>query len=315
MDQRKNKKGLTECANAYIGCLREEGRYSTAHVYKNALFSFTKFCGSATVSFQQVNRERLRRYGQHLHDCGLSPNTVSTYMRMLRSIYNRGVEAGLARFIPRLFRDVYTGIDIRQKKALPINELHTLLYKTPRSKHLCRTQTIARLMFQFCGMPFADFAHLEKSSLEQGILRYNRVKTGTTISFQILEISRKAIDELHNNTPPLRNCPDYLFNILRGDKKRKEEREYIEYQSALRRFNNQLKSLSRALHLKSTVSSYTLRHSWATNAKYNGIPIEMISESLGHKSIKTTQIYLKSFGLEKKTEANKLNCFYVENYK
>lgn len=59
---------------------------------------------------------------------------------------------------------------------------------------------------------------------------------------------------------------------------------------------------------------YIFRHSWATSAKYQGIPIEMISESLGHKSIKTTQTYLKGFGLEKRTEANKLNCFYVENY-
>ena len=45
-----------------------------------------------------------------------------------------------------------------------------------------------------------------------------------------------------------------------------------------------------------------------------GIPIEMISESLGHKSIKTTQTYLKGFGLKKRTEANQLNCFYVESY-
>ena len=98
------------------------------------------------------------------------------------------------------------------------------------------------------------------------------------------------------------------------NKKRKEEAGYKEYQSALRRFNNQLKSLSRELRIKSPVTSYTIRHSWATSAKYQGIPIEMISESLGHKSIKTTQTYLKGFGLEKRTEANKLNCFYVENY-
>ena len=57
-------------------------------------------------------------------------------MRMLRSIYNRGVEAGTARFIPRLFRDVFTGVDVRQKKALPINELHMLLYKAP-SPDIC----------------------------------------------------------------------------------------------------------------------------------------------------------------------------------
>ena len=144
-------------------------------------------------------------------------------------------------------------------------------------------------MFQFCGMPFSDFAHLEKSALEDGILRYNRIKTGTPISLEILDTSKKEINKLRNSNPPREDCPDYLFNIMRGDKRRKEEGIYKEYQSAL-------------------------RHSWATNAKYQGIPIEMISESLGHKSIKTTQTYLKGFGLKKRTEANQLNCFYVESY-
>ncbi len=236
-------------------------------------------------------------------------------MRMLRSIYNRGVEAGIARFIPRLFRDVYTGVDVRQKKALPPGELHTLLYKTPQSEHLSRTQAIARLMFQFCGMPFSDFAHMEKSALEQNVLRYNRIKTGTPISLEILDMSKKEMNKLRNNTAPRENYPDYLFNILKGDKPRKDEGVYKEYQSALRRFNNQLKSLSRELQLKSPVTSYTIRHSWATNAKYQGISIEMISESLGHKSIKTTQTYLKGFGLKERTDANKLNCYYIESYR
>ena len=92
------------------------------------------------------------------------------------------------------------------------------------------------------------------------------------------------------------------------------EKAYKEYQSALRRFNNSLKDLARVLRLNSPVTSYTFRHSWATTAKYRGVPIEMISESLGHKSIKTTQIYLKGFGLRERTEVNRKNLSYVRNY-
>lgn len=315
MKQKSNKNGFTRCATAYIGNLEEEGRHATAHVYKNAVLSFTKFCGTSGVAFWQISRDSLRRYGQHLQERGLKLNTVSTYMRMLRSIYNRGVEAGTARFIPQLFKDVYTGVDVRQKKALPPNELHTLLYQAPQSPRLQRTQTIARLMFQFCGMPFADLAHLEKSALEHGVLRYNRIKTGTPVSLEVLDASKEGIEKLSNKKTPEEGCPDYLFSILKGDKNRKEKEGYKEYQSALRRFNNQLGCLSRELHLTSVVTSYTLRHSWATNAKYRGISIEMIAESLGHKSIKTTQTYLKGFELEKRTEANKLNCSYIEFYK
>ena len=296
-----NKSGFSRCGELYIGRLRKEGRHSTAHVYKNALFSFSKFCDTPNVSFRQVTRERLRCYGQYLYECGLKPNTISTYMRMLRSIYNRGVEAGSAPYVPRLFHDVYTGVDVRQKKALAASELHKLLYEDPKSERLRRTQAIAALMFQFCGMSFADLAHLEKSALESNVLRYNRIKTKTPMSIEILDSARGMINQLRNNQDALPDCPDYLFDILRGDKKRKDERAYREYQSALRRFNNNLRELARKLYLKSPVTSYTFRHSWATTAKYRGVSIEMISESLGHKSIKTTQIYLKGFGLKERT--------------
>ena len=123
------------------------------------------------------------------------------------------------------------------------------------------------------------------------------------------------INQLRSNQEPIPDCPDYLFDILCNNKKRKDERAYREYQSALRNFNNRLKDLARVLRLKSPVSSYTLRHSWATTAKYRGVPIEMISESLGHKSIKTTQIYLKGFELKERTEVNKGNLSYIRNYR
>ena len=313
--QMMNKNGFSRCGENYINRLRKEGRYSTAHVYKNALYSFSKFCGTLNMSFRQVTKERLRRYGQYLYECGLKPNTISTYMRMLRSIYNRGVEAGSAPYVPRLFHDVYTGVDVRQKKALPAGELHKLLYEDPKSERLRRTQTIAALMFQFGGMSFADLAHLEKSALDQSVLRYNRIKTKTPMSVEVLDTARGMINQLRSNQEPIPDCPDYLFDILCGNKKRKDERAYREYQSALRRFNNCLKDLARALRLNSPVSSYTLRHSWATTAKYRGVPIEMISESLGHKSIKTTQIYLKGFELRERTEVNKGNLSYIRNYR
>ena len=308
-----NKNGFSRCAESYIGRLRKEGRHSTAHVYTNALFSFTKFCGTTHVAFRQVTRERLRCYGQYLYSSGLKPNTVSTYMRMLRSIYNRGVESGRAPYVHRLFHDVYTGVDICQKKALPVGELNRLLYEDPKSERLRRTQAIAALMFQFCGMSFADLAHLEKSSLERNIIRYNRIKTKTPMSVEVLDTAQDIISRLRNCQPSHPDCPDYLFSILLGDKKREDESAYREYRSALRRFNNRLKRLAKALRLTSPVTSYTIRHSWATTAKYRGVPIEMISESLGHKSIKTTQIYLKGFGLQERTEVNRMNLSYVKN--
>lgn len=306
-----NKNGFSRCADIYIGRLREEGRYSTAHVYQNALLSFSKFCGVHSVSFRQVTRDRLRRYEQHLYACGLKPNTISTYMRMLRSIYNRGVEAGSAPYVHRLFHEVYTGVDVRQKKALPVVALRRLLYEDPHSDRLRRTP-YRRSDVPVLRDVFRRSDHLEKSALVSNVLRYNRVKTKTPMSVEVLDSAQEMLEQLRNRRSPRPGCPDYLFGILQGDKKRKDEKAYREYQSALRRFNYCLKSLAKRLRLNFPVTSYTLRHSWATTAKYRGVPIEMISESLGHKSIKTTQIYLKGFELKERTEVNRMNLSYVK---
>ncbi|WP_277135329.1 MULTISPECIES: tyrosine-type recombinase/integrase [Bacteroides] len=311
------KKQFTNCANEYIDRLRREGRYSTAHVYKHAIRSFTKFCGSQFIAFSRVNRDTLKAYSNYLAASHLKPNTISTYMRMLRCIYNRGVDSRQAPYVYGLFRDVFTGVDTRQKKALPIRELHVLLNEDPKTEKLRRTQAVASLLFQFCGMPFVDFAHLEKSNVEQGLLKYNRMKTGTPMSLEILDSAQDAIARLCNgyNEEYPDNRPNYLFRILSGEYKRTDEKAYREYQTALRRFNNDLKCLSRQLRIRSSITSYTLRHSWATTAKYRGVPIEMISESLGHKSIKTTQIYLKGFELEERTKVNKMNYSYVKSFR
>ena len=62
-------------------------------------------------------------------------------------------------------------------------------------------------MFQFCGMSFADLAHLEKSALDQNILRYSRIKTKTPMSVEILDTAEEMISQLLNHQPSLRIVP------------------------------------------------------------------------------------------------------------
>ena len=85
----------------------------------------------------------------------------------------------------------------------------------------------------------------------------------------------------------------YLFPFLSG--RRTGEAAYKEYNRTLSRFNRDLKLLARSTGVTLPVTSYTIRHSFASFLKEQDVSIEVISELLGHKSIKTTQIYLKSF--------------------
>ena len=80
----------------YITCLREKKRYSTAKSYQDALRSFKCFCGREEIPYAYINRDTLLRYQSWLLAKGCARNTVSTYMRRIRHIYNLAVEVGEA---------------------------------------------------------------------------------------------------------------------------------------------------------------------------------------------------------------------------
>ena len=108
--QMMNKNGFSRCGENYINRLRKEGRYSTAHVYKNALYSFGRYCGTLNVSFKQVTKERLRRYGQYLYECGLKPNTIGEW--------KRGVPL---MFLDCFMMSIQVWMSGKRKLCLPVN--------------------------------------------------------------------------------------------------------------------------------------------------------------------------------------------------
>ena len=52
------------------------------------------------------------------------------------------------------------------------------------------------------------------------------------------------------------------------------------------------------------ITMYVARHSWATRAQDLGTPLAVISSSLGHESISTTQIYLATIDTATIDKAN-----------
>jgi site-specific recombinase XerD len=60
------------------------------------------------------------------------------------------------------------------------------------------------------------------------------------------------------------------------------------------RYNGYLKELAGLCNIKKHLTSHIARHTFATTVTLaNGISLESVSAMLGHKSIRTTQIYAK----------------------
>lgn len=283
--------------------LRAAARFSSAKSYQDALNSLIRFFGRDEIAYGDITRANLRRYQDDLLRRGRSWNTVSTYMRRVRCVYNQAVDRGEAPYVPNLFREIFTGVENRRKRAVTQEEIRRLITAPVGSPGLRQAQLAVTLMFQYGGMAFVDLSHLRAGNFREGILDYRRQKTGTPMRILVPEATRNPLQELSSHTRP--DSP-YLFPFLSGTQS--GEAAYREYKSSLARFNQRLRALARAAGITATVSSYTIRHSFASILKELDVPIEMISELLGHKSITTTQIYLKSFSLEKMASVSRM-CF------
>ena len=105
-----------------------------------------------------LTQEVVMGYEDYLRDRGLTPNTTSFYMRILRAVYNRAVErGGIEQKSP--FRKVYTGVDHTRKRALPLVDIRRIsrlsLASTP---HLEYARDIFMLSFYMRGMSLTTAA-------------------------------------------------------------------------------------------------------------------------------------------------------------
>lgn len=302
--------GLKDGFIAYISHLQEEDRYSTAKSYRDAWHSLVRYFKREEIFYEEITKECLRHYEAYLTLRGCMRNTISTYMRRLRCIYNRAVDRGEAPYVPHHFNGVFTGIESRNKRSLPIEELHRLMTVPVTDRRLRETQLAFCLMFQYGGMPFVDFVHLKRENVRNNVLFYRRRKSGSPIRMELSKSAERMQRELSDRTS---SCSGYLMPFLSGRKIGRPA--YLEYRDALVRFNRNLRRLRVCAGIRSDVTSYSIRHSFANLLKEQHVPVEKISELLGHRSIRTTEIYLRGFSLGELSKVAE-SCFRkVYHYK
>lgn len=290
--------------------LQMGGNFGTAHVYRSSLNAIIAYCGGEDFTFNEITPEWLKGFEIHLRKRKCSWNTVSTYMRILRAVYNRAVENNEAKYIPRLFRYVYTGTRAEHQRALETGDVEKifagLILLSGVNPAMQRARHFFILMFLMCGMPFVDLAYLRKSDLHGNVITYRRRKTGRPLSVTLTNEAMRIVRMYMNQDV---HSP-YLFSFLRSPEGTMEA--YREYQLALRSFNRQLLILGEFLGIPNRLSSYTARHTWATTAYYCEVHPGIISQAMGHSSITVTETYLKPFQNKKIDEANKLIIDFIK---
>ena len=284
-EQIRHKKGL--------------GKVRSAETYRSMLNSLMHFRKGRDLTFDMMDGGLMELYEAWMLQCGLTRNTTSFYMRILRTNYKLAVERGITAD-RHPFRHVYCGMDKTMKRSIPFSEIKKIndleLSQKP-GLDFARDM----FMFSFCtrGMSFIDMAYLKKTDLNNGHLAYRRKKTGQLLTMEWTKQMQDIVDKYKQNGTR------YLLPIIT----REDGSERRQYHNMMRKINRLLKSIARLTGLQLPLSMYYTRHSWATIAHGKDVPLAIISEGLGHDSETTTQIYLNSI---KSSEVDKANRMILE---
>ena len=280
-----------------IARLQLIGKERTAETYHSTLKSFMKYRQEQDILLEDIDSDLMQMYEAHLQSSGITRNSISFYMRILRAVYNRAVEKELTEN-RHPFKHVYTGTEKTVKRAIPLKSIKQIKnMELPIKSSLDFARDIFLFSFYTRGMSFIDIAFLKKKDLANGILSYRRRKTGQQLFIRWEKCMQEILDKYKENEES-----PYMLPIINPQ----EKHERQQYKNILYRINKSLKDIGQFIKLPIPLTMYVARHSWASAARSKNIPISVISEGMGHDSEKTTQIYLASLDTAVVDRANRI---------
>ena len=292
----KEEQTFASVAQQVINDERPYKSNSTIENYLTALRSFNSFAGESLL-MGEITQLLMERYQQHLKAKGVCLNTISCYMRSLRTVYNMVVAKEKMKVCEQPFATVFVGKTKTQKRSITDEDILRIQQLVlPVNSYLKLCQDTLLFSLYALGMPFVDIAYLRRSQMSNGIILYYRHKTKQPVYVKIEPCIQEIIDRYSNPESK------YVFPFVTSENQTKATRQYL---TSLGRYNRELKRIAAMAGVSANVTSYTMRHTWASLAFRNNIDLPVISKALGHTNTNTTITYIREIDDAPVAEANR----------
>lgn len=266
----------------------------TLENYRSAISKVREFAGDnwQRLTVTAITRQwtdNFTRWLQQQH--ADKPQTVDFYLRTFRAVYRHALNLTESTANAKPFGGPRPGGSFSAKRALKRGDMLKILSPELREKLKPRQiEALDVLVFIFYarGMAFQDVYRLRWSMISDGHIRYKRSKTGALIDVEVVPELEEIMRRYHRKDSP------YVLPFLHESRKGNTGKELSE-KSALRRINRAVYNIIGDVKL----TTYVLRHTWATLMLEDGSQVEVISQCMGHSSIRTTQIYLSRISSRK----------------
>ncbi|MEB0262672.1 site-specific integrase [Mucilaginibacter sp. 10I4] len=207
----------------------------------------------------------------------ISDNTAMKYVKTLKQIIDRAIDEGWIKHNTISgFKCTYKDPD---RETLEMHELVGMYEKEIVVERLSEVRDV----YVFCcftGYAYETVYNLESANIFKGLdgklwITKDRKKTGVEETVPLLPITL-AIIEKYKNHP-------YCV----------EENKLLPVNSNVR-YNAYIKEVATICGIKKELTTHTARHTFATTVLLeNDVPIETVGKLLGHKDLRSTQIYAK----------------------
>lgn len=208
---------------------------------------------------------------------GIQDNTAMKYLKNTKQLLKLAVQRKWLQCNP--LQDYVCSYINPERDILTVAELSTLYHKEFSIPRLQEAKD-AYVFMTLTGYAYKDALLLTPDSIskyfdgEDWIVK-NREKTWCRENVPLLPLAKEILRKYSNHPYCIAN--KVLLPIKSNQ-----------------RFNGYLKEISDLCGIQKNLTTHTARHTFATTVTLaNGVPLETVSAMLGHKSIRTTQIYAK----------------------
>jgi integrase len=283
------------CFIEYIRKLADKRKKSNHLNWISALNYLSTFTGGK-LKFKDLNEKILEEFKEYLLTTNskrsinktLSQNSAVSYFNKIKAALKQAYKDGI------LLNDLNAKVksikpEDSRREHLTITELNKLV-KTPCNNLLLKR---AALFSALTGLRFSDIKKMTWGEIEYieshgYFLNFSQLKTK---GMEVLPISDQAYSFTNGKENPKDMVRDEL--VFDGLK-------YSAYN------NKHLFQWILEAGITKHITFHCFRHTYATLQLYNGTDIYTVSKMLGHKNLKTTQVYAKIVDDSKRQAANKI---------
>lgn len=295
---RKKETLLSPLLDRTLEALKGQRSVRTLENYRSSINKVKEFAGNGweSLTMENITKCWTDKYAAWLESRHADkPQTADFYLRTFRAVYGHALALSSEGTDGKPFGGHRTGGYFPAKRALRKEEVQRLLSPDLRQT-LPENQREALDVLVFIlyarGMVFKDVYGLTWRMVTDGHIRYRRSKTDVPIDVEIVPEQEEIMERYHREDSP------FVFPFLHETRKGCPGKELPE-ESALRRINRATREIGRKTGLSVPLTTYVLRHTWATLMLEDSQPVELISQCMGHTSIRTTQIYLSRISSRK----------------